>query len=92
MSKVNCEHQWRTGVSQGMFIPILKWERITMDFVVGLSTIVGSYETIFVDIKKMTKSSYFIQILLKYTTGILSQLCITQIVCIHGARISIVFE
>ena len=46
--QVKCEHQRPGGVSQGMSIPTWKWERITMDFVVGLPTTVGGYDSIWV--------------------------------------------
>ncbi|XP_069154352.1 uncharacterized protein [Solanum lycopersicum] len=36
--QVKCEHQRPGGVSQRMPIPTWKWERITMEFVVGLPT------------------------------------------------------
>ena len=39
--QVKCEHQRLGGVSQMMSIPTWKWERITMDFVVGLPTTVS---------------------------------------------------
>ena len=35
--KVKCEHQWPRGVSPRIPIPTWKWERITMDFVLGLT-------------------------------------------------------
>ncbi|WMV30767.1 hypothetical protein MTR67_024152 [Solanum verrucosum] len=46
--KVMCEHQWPEGISYRMPILTLKWEWITMDFVVGLSTTVGGYDSIWV--------------------------------------------
>ena len=59
---------------------------------VGLHTIVGSYDTVLVDVKGVTKSAYFIQVFLKYMAKILSYICITQIVRIHGVHVYIVFE
>ena len=67
--KVDCEHQWNTCVSQRMIIPIFNWKQITMDFVVGLPTIVGSYDTIFIDVKRLTKSAYFIPVCIEVHSG-----------------------
>ncbi|WMV59394.1 hypothetical protein MTR67_052779 [Solanum verrucosum] len=75
-----------------MCIPIWKWERITMDFVVGLPTIVGSYDSIWVVVERLTESADFIPVWVKYTVEILTQLCISQIVRIHRVPISIVSE
>ena len=55
--QVKCEHQRPGGVSQRMPIPTWKWERITMDIVVGLPTTVGGYDSIWVVIDRLTKSA-----------------------------------
>ena len=43
-----------------------------MDFVVGLPSIVGSYDTILVNVKRLTESTCFIPFWVKYTAEILS--------------------
>lgn len=45
-----------------------KSEHITMDFVVGLSTTMGGYDSIWVVVDTLTKSAHFILVKVKYTT------------------------
>ena len=63
-----------------MSIPNWKCERITMDFVVGLPTTVGSYGTIWVVVDRLTKSAHFIPVQVKYTAEKLAELYISHIV------------
>ena len=65
--QVKCKHQRPGGVSEGMPISTWKWERITMDFVVGLPTTVGGYDSIWVVVDRLTKSAHFIPVRIKYT-------------------------
>ena len=51
-----------------------KWEQITMDVVVGLPTIVGGYESIWVVFDRVTKFAHFIPIRVKYITKKLAEL------------------
>ena len=51
-----------------------------MDFVVGLPTTVGGYDSIWVIVNRLTKSSHFISVRVKYTTKKLTKLYISQIV------------
>lgn len=60
-----------------------------MDFVVGLPTTVGSYDPIWVYVDRLTKSSHFIPVWVKYTTEKLAELYISQIVRLHGVLVSI---
>ena len=73
-----------------MSIPTWKWERITMDFVVGLPTTVGGYDSIWVVVDRLTKSAHFIPVRVKYTAEKLAKLYISKIVRLHGVPISII--
>ena len=90
--QVKCEHQRPGGVSQRMPIPTWKWERITMDFVVGLPTTVGGYDSIWVVVDRLTKSAHFIPVRVKYTAEKLAELYISQIVRLHGVPVSIISD
>ena len=90
--QVKCEHQRPGGVSQRMPIPTWKWERITMDFVMGLPTTVGGYDSIWVIVDRLTKSAHFIPVRVKYTTEKLAELYISQIVGLHGVPIFIILD
>ena len=49
-----------------MPIPEWKWERIAMDFVVGLPQTMGKYDSIWVIVDRLTKSAYFIPVKVTY--------------------------
>ena len=61
-----------------------------MDFVLSLPTTVGSYDSIWVVVDRLTKSSHFILVRVKYTVEKLPELYISQIVRLHGVPISII--
>ena len=73
-----------------MPIPTWKKELITMDFVLSLPTTAGSYDSIWVVVDRLTKSSHFILVRVKYTVEKLAELYISQIVRLHGVPISII--
>ena len=75
-----------------MPIPTWRRERITIDFVVGLPTTVGAYESIWVVVDRLTKSAHFIPIRVKYTAENLAELYISQIEQLHGVLVCIVLD
>nr|GEX44165.1 putative reverse transcriptase domain-containing protein [Tanacetum cinerariifolium] len=58
--KVKVEHQKSFGLLQQPEIPILKWERITMDFMNGLPRTPSGNDTIWVFVDRLTKSPHFL--------------------------------
>nr|GFB40046.1 putative reverse transcriptase domain-containing protein [Tanacetum cinerariifolium] len=58
--KVKDDHQKPSGLLQQPEIPVWKWERITMDFVSGLSRTPSGYDTIWVIVDRLTKSAHFL--------------------------------
>ena len=58
--QVKAEHQKPAGLLQSLPIPQWKWERITMDFVVGLPRFRSGHDTIWVIVDRLTKSAYFL--------------------------------
>ncbi|WMV26528.1 hypothetical protein MTR67_019913 [Solanum verrucosum] len=58
--QVKYEHQRPAGLLQRMSIPEWKWEMIAMDFVVGLPKTLGKFDSIWVVIDRLTKSTHFI--------------------------------
>lgn len=63
-----------------------------MDFVVGLPTTVGGYDSIWVVVDRLTKSAHFIPVRVKYTAEKLAELYISQIVRLHGVPLSIISD
>nr|GEZ50925.1 reverse transcriptase domain-containing protein [Tanacetum cinerariifolium] len=58
--KVKAEHQKPSRLLQQHKILVWKWERITMDFVSGLSRTPSGYDTIWVIVDRLTKSAHFL--------------------------------
>ncbi|GJU18756.1 putative reverse transcriptase domain-containing protein [Tanacetum coccineum] len=58
-AKVKAEHQKPSGLLQQPEIPVWKWERITMDFIVGLPRTPSGYDSIRVIVDRLTKDSKF---------------------------------
>ncbi|KAH0658132.1 hypothetical protein KY289_026880 [Solanum tuberosum] len=58
--QVKYEHQRPAGLLQRMLISEWKWERIAMDFVVGLPKTLGKFDSIWVVVDRLTKSAHFI--------------------------------
>nr|GEY72574.1 hypothetical protein [Tanacetum cinerariifolium] len=59
-AKVKAEHQMPSGLLQQPKIPEWKWEKITMDFVLGLPKTLSGYDSIWVIVDRLTKSAYFL--------------------------------
>ena len=64
--QVKYEHQRPGGTLQRMPIPEWKWERIAMDFMVGLRKTMGKYDFIWVIVDRLTKSTHFIPVKVTY--------------------------
>ena len=63
-----------------MPIPEWKWERIGMDFVVGLPKTMSKYDSIWVIVDKLTKSAHFILVKVTYNAEKLANLYISEVV------------
>ena len=61
-AKVKVEYQKPSGLLQQPEIPEWKWEMITMDFITKLPKCPSGYDTIWVIVDRLTKSTHFIPI------------------------------
>ena len=77
---VKYEHQRPRGILQKMPISEWKWERIAMDFVVGLPKTLGKFDSIWVIVDRLTKSAHFISVKVTYNAEKLARLYISKIV------------
>nr|GEY82831.1 putative reverse transcriptase domain-containing protein [Tanacetum cinerariifolium] len=91
-AKVKAEHQKPFSLLQQPKILEWKWEKITMDFVLGLPRTPSGYDSIWVIVDRLTKSARFF--LMKKTDSIekLAQLYLKEIVCRHGVLVSIISD
>jgi hypothetical protein len=90
--RVKAEHQRPAGLLQPLKIPEWKWEEIGMDFIVGLPRTQGGYDLIWVIVDRLTKVAHFILVKTTYSGAKLTELYMSQIVCLHGAPKKIVSD
>ena len=88
--QVKVEHQIPAGLLQSLLIPQWKWEKITMDFVVGLSCCQSGYDAIWVIVDRLTKSANFLPMKNSDSIEKLAELYVKEIVRLHGTSVSIV--
>ena len=90
--QVKSEHQRPGGTLQRMPIPEWNWERIAMDFVVGIPKTLGKFDSIWVIVDRLTKSAHFIPVKVTYNAEKLARLYISEIVRLHGVPLSIISD
>ncbi|KAL2248214.1 UNVERIFIED_CONTAM: Retrovirus-related Pol polyprotein from transposon opus [Sesamum indicum] len=90
--QVKAEHQAPAGKLRPLSIPEWKWEKITMDFVVGLPRTFKKHDAIWVIVDSLTKSAHFLPVRVTDSLDKLAGLYISEIVRLHGVPISIVSE
>ena len=90
--RVKAEHQVPSGLLQPIRIPEWKWDRITMDFVVGLPLTGRKHDSVWVVVDQLTKSAHFLPVRTDYSLDKLAKLYIKEIVRLHGIPISIISD
>jgi hypothetical protein len=82
--RIKADHLNPTGNLQPLSIPECKWENICMDFIVALPRTSCGYNSIWVIVDHLTKSSHFIPIATTYRVGQYAKLYISHIVRYHS--------
>jgi len=77
---------------QKIEIPEWKWERITMDFVVGLPRTQRKFDAVWIIVDRLTKSAHFIPVAVTYSSERLAEIYIREIVHLHGVPVSIISD
>ena len=90
--RVKAEHQVPSGLLQPIRIPEWKWDRITMDFVVGLPLTGRRHDSVWVVVDRLTKSAHFLPVGTDYSLDKLAELYIKEIVRLHGIHVSIISD
>jgi hypothetical protein len=90
--RVKAERQRPAGLLQPLKIPQWKWEEISMDFIIGLSTTQSCYDSIWVIIDRFSNVAHFIPVKTTYKGANLAELYIARIVCLHGVPKKIVSD
>ena len=90
--QVKAEHQAPTGKFQPLKIPEWKWEKITMNFVVGLPRTFRKHDAVWVIVDRLTKSAHFLPIQTNDSLDKLASLYVSEIMKLHGVPLSIVSD
>ena len=90
--RVKAEHQVPSGLLQPIRTPEWKWDRITMDFVVGLPLTGRKHDSVWVVVDRLTKSAHFLPVRIDYSLDKPAELYIKEIVRLHGIPISIISD
>nr|GEX76329.1 putative reverse transcriptase domain-containing protein [Tanacetum cinerariifolium] len=91
-SRIKAECQKPSGLLVQPEIPMWKWERITMDFIMKLPKTSNGHDTIWVIVDRLTKSAHFIPTRETDSMETLTRLYIKEIVSRHGVPISIISD
>ena len=90
--RVKAEHQVPSGLLQPIRIPEWKWDRITMDFVVGLPLTGRKHDSIWVVVDRLTKLAHFLPVRTEYSLDKLAELYIKEIGQLHEIPVSIISD
>jgi hypothetical protein len=90
--RIKVEHQRPAELLQPLQIPQWKWDEIGMDFIVGLPRTRAGYDSIWVVVNRLTKSAHYIPVKTNYSSAVLAELYMSQIVCLHGVPKKIVSD
>ena len=90
--KVKAEHQVPSGLLQPIRIAKWKWDRITMDFVVGFPLTGRKYDSVWVVVNRLTKLAHFLPVRIDYSLDKVAELYIKEIVRLHEIPIPIISD
>ncbi|GKD90594.1 putative reverse transcriptase domain-containing protein, partial [Tanacetum coccineum] len=90
--KVKAEHQRPSGLLVQPDIPQWKWDNIIMDFVTKLPKLSQGYDTIWVIVDRLTKSTIFVPMRETDPLEKLARMYLKEVVTRHGIPISMIFD
>jgi hypothetical protein len=90
--RVKAVHMKTARPLQSLPIPTWKWEDISMDFVVGLPKTSKGYDSIWVIVVRLTKTTHFLPVKVKYQVVTYVELYIARILSLPGVPKTIVSD
>ena len=90
--RVKTEHPVPSGLLQPIRIPEWKWDRITMDFVVGLPLTGRKHDSVWVVVDRLIESTHFLLMRIDYSLDKLTELYIKELVRLQGIPMSIISD
>ncbi|GKC62491.1 putative reverse transcriptase domain-containing protein [Tanacetum coccineum] len=91
-AKVKAEHQRPSGLLVQPEIPQSKWDNITMDFIIKLTKSSQGYDTIWVIIDRLTKSTIFVPMRETDPMENLAIMYLKEVVTRHGIPVLIICD
>ncbi|GKD87169.1 putative reverse transcriptase domain-containing protein [Tanacetum coccineum] len=91
-ARVKAEHQRPSGLLVQPTIPKWKWDNIIMDFITKLPKLSHGFDTIWVIVDRLTKSTHFLPIRENEPLDNVARLYLNRIVARHGISASIICD
>jgi hypothetical protein len=82
--RVKVDYMKPRGLLQPLSIPDWKWDAISMDFIVGLPLTAQKFDSIWVIVDRLTKSTHFTPVHTKYRVEKYAEIYIAHVLCLHG--------
>jgi hypothetical protein len=82
--KVKADYLKPRGLLQPLSIPVWKWDDISMDFIVGLPLMARKFDSIWVIVDQLSKSTHFIPVHTCYDARRYVEIYIAHVLCLHG--------
>jgi hypothetical protein len=90
--RVKADHMRPAGLLQPLSIHTWKWEDINMYFIMGLPLTSCKFNSIWVIVDRLTKSTHFIPVHTFYRAEKYAKLYISRILCLHGVPKTIISD
>ena len=90
--RVKADHMRAPRYLQPLPIPVWKWEDISLDFIVGLPHTSTGFDSIWVIVDRLTKSTHFLLVDTRYTARKYAEIYFDQIVTLHGVPLTIISD
>jgi hypothetical protein len=78
------------GILQPLSIPKWKYDDISMDFIVGFPMTACKFNSIWVIIDRLSKSTHYIPVTTKYRVDKYTEIYIAHVLCLHGVLKTII--
>jgi hypothetical protein len=78
------------GLLQPLSVPEWKWDDICLDFIVGLPLTAHKFDSIWVIVDRLSKSTHFIPIHTHYDAQKYVEIYIARVLCLHGVPKTII--
>jgi hypothetical protein len=90
--KIKANYMKPRGLLQLLSIPDWKWDNISMNFIVCLPLTVCKFNSIWVIVDRLTKSTHFIPANTNYNAQKYAENYISCVLCLHGVSKTIMVD